>query len=45
MNSATKDSDIDLLIATENKKIWLVRILVTIIFQILNVRKNSKHHA
>jgi len=45
MNSATKDSDIDLLIVTENKKIWLVRILVTIIFQILNVRKNDKHHA
>lgn len=45
MNSASKDSDIDLLIVTEKNKMWLVRILVTLIFQILWVRKNDKHHA
>lgn len=45
MNSAKEDSDIDLLIVTDNNKLWLVRILVTIIFQILQVRKDSKNHA
>lgn len=45
MNSASKDSDIDLLIVSDKNKMWLVRILVTLIFQILWVRKNDKHHA
>ena len=45
MNSASKNSDIDLLIVTDNNSMWLVRILVTFIFQILWVRKNDKHHA
>ena len=45
MNSASKNSDIDLLIVTDKNKMWLVRILVTLIFQILWVRKNDKHHA
>ena len=45
MNSATKNSDIDLLIVTENNKMWFVRILVTLIFQVLRVRKNDIHHA
>ena len=45
MNSATKNSDIDLLIVTDNNKMWLVRILVTLIFQILWVRKTSKKHS
>ena len=45
MNSATKDSDIDLLIVTSQKSMWFVRILVTFIFQILGVRKNDKYHA
>jgi len=45
MNSATKDSDIDLLIVTDNKKIWFVRILITFIFQALWVRKTPEKHA
>lgn len=45
MNSASKNSDIDLLIVSDKNKMWLVRILVTLIFQILWVRKNDKHHA
>jgi len=32
MNSATKNSDIDLLIVSENNMMWFVRILVTLIF-------------
>ena len=45
MNSANKNSDIDLLIVTEKNRMWLVRILVTLIFQVLWVRKNKKNHA
>jgi predicted nucleotidyltransferase len=35
MNSASKNSDIDLLIVTDKNRMWLVRILVTLIFQVL----------
>lgn len=45
MNSASKNSDIDLLIVTSNNSMWFVRILVTFIFQILWVRKNEKNHS
>lgn len=45
MNCATSDSDIDLYIVTAPKRLWLVRILVTAIFQLLWVRKTDKHHA
>ena len=45
MNSATKNSDIDLLIVSENNMMWFVRILVTLIFQVLWVRKTPKKHA
>lgn len=45
MNNATKNSDIDLFIVTKQNRMWLSRILITFIFQILWVRKNSKHHA
>jgi len=45
MNCATKDSDIDLFIVTSPNTMWLNRILITIIFQILWVRKTDKYHA
>jgi len=45
MNSASKKSDIDLLIVSTNNSMWLVRILVTAIFQVLWVRKTAKKHA
>ena len=45
MNCATKDSDIDLLIVTTNETIWLNRIIITIIFQLLWVRKTATNHA
>ncbi|MDQ7009288.1 MAG: hypothetical protein Q9M94_03285 [Candidatus Gracilibacteria bacterium] len=45
MNSSSKNSDIDLLIVTTQNSMWFVRILVTLIFQVLGVRKNEKHHA
>ena len=40
MNCAKSSSDIDLYIVTAPNRMWLVRILITFIFQILRVRKN-----
>ncbi len=45
MNCSTKDSDIDLLIVSSPNSMWLNRILITFIFQILGVRKNQRNHA
>jgi predicted nucleotidyltransferase len=45
MNAWTPDSDIDLFIITSPNKLWTVRILITLIFQILWVRKTSSKHA
>ncbi len=45
MNSANKESDIDLLIVTDEKRMWIVRLICTFIFQIIGVRKTDKHHA
>ncbi len=45
MNCSKKTSDIDLFIVTSPEKMWFVRIFVTIIFQILWVRKTAKKHA
>lgn len=45
MNSWDKNSDIDLYIVTSEKRMWLVRILTTLIFQLLWVRKTWNKHA
>lgn len=45
MNCAKNSSDIDLYIVTSPNRMWFVRILVTLIFQILWVRKTDKYHA
>jgi hypothetical protein len=45
MNCAKSSSDIDLYIVTSPNRMWFVRILVTLIFQILWVRKTDKYHA
>lgn len=45
MNCASKNSDIDLFIVTSPNSMWLNRILITLIFQILWVRKTAKKHA
>lgn len=45
MNAWTPDSDIDLFIVTSPDKLWTVRILITLIFQILLVRKTASKHA
>lgn len=41
---ANENSDIDLFIITSKNRMWFVRILVTIIFQILWVRKTTEKH-
>ncbi|MFK7780066.1 MAG: hypothetical protein QM490_02865 [Candidatus Gracilibacteria bacterium] len=45
MNSAKNSSDIDLFIVTSNNSMWLVRILITLIFQIMGIRKTNKKHS
>ena len=45
MNCSSKDSDIDLFIVTSTNTLWLNRLLITVIFQLLWVRKTSKKHA
>lgn len=45
MNSSTKDSDIDLYVVTTRKSMWFNRIIITLIFQILWVRKTENKHA
>lgn len=45
MNAGTKESDIDLFIVTKTNRMWLNRILITLIFQVLWVRKTKKKHA
>ena len=45
MNCSKKSSDIDLYIVTSPKRMWIIRICVTFIFQILWVRKTVHRHA
>ena len=45
MNCSSENSDIDLLIVSSNNSMWFNRILITLIFQILWVRKTTKKHA
>lgn len=45
MNAWTIDSDIDLFIVTSPDSMWVNRILFTIFFQVLNVRKTKNKHA
>lgn len=45
MNNAHKDSDIDLFIVTQKKRMWYVRIFLTFFLWILWQRKTAKKHA
>ncbi len=45
MNAGKESSDIDLYIVTQKNRLWLVRIAITFLFQILGVRKTAKKHA
>ena len=45
MNNANSESDIDLYIVTTRNSMWLNRIIITFLFQIIWVRKNDKKHA
>lgn len=45
MNSAHKDSDIDLFIVTQTKRMWYVRIFLTFFLWLLWQRKTANKHA
>lgn len=45
MNCADRNSDIDLYIVTTSNSMWFNRILITLIFQLLWVRKTRQKHA
>jgi hypothetical protein len=42
LGTASKDSDIDLLIITTESRLWTARLLVTALFQICGVRRHGK---
>jgi hypothetical protein len=41
MNATNENSDIDLFIVSSNNRLWIVRILTTLYFQILGMRRTS----
>lgn len=45
MNCATKYSDIDLYVVTDPNRMWFVRVLMTVILQVLWVRITKNNHA
>ena len=45
MNAANESSDIDLFIITSPHRLWYVRIMVTLYFQVRGLRKTGKKHA
>lgn len=45
MNYSNEKSDIDLFIVTSENRMWLARLIITLVFQILWIRKNSKQHS
>jgi len=42
MSNARKESDIDLLIVAKHKRIWTVRFLITLFFQLIGKRRHGK---
>jgi hypothetical protein len=42
MYSVDADSDIDLFVVTSPRRLWTVRILMTLVFQLLGVRRYGK---
>jgi len=45
MNAAKESSDIDLFIVTSPHRLWYVRIMVTLYFQLRGLRKTERKHA
>lgn len=45
MNASHEDSDIDLFIITSPHRLWYVRAMVTLYFQVRGLRKTGKKHA
>lgn len=45
MHGSTPASDIDLFVVTERKRMWLVRVLLTLFMEVKGERKTSKKHA
>jgi predicted nucleotidyltransferase len=44
MNTAHKDSDIDLFIITKKNRLWITRIITTLFFSLIGQRKTAHNH-